>query len=100
MAKRKRLTPALFATETEPRKPLEPQSRAPIAQVAGAAADHAAFAEVAQTLAAARDEGRLIQRLPLSEIETGHLVRDRVAFDADEMAALCGSLKARGTCVR
>jgi hypothetical protein len=32
-------------------------------------------------LTEAREEGRLIQRLPLEQIETGHLVRDRMVFD-------------------
>jgi ParB family chromosome partitioning protein len=47
---------------------------------------------VTRTLTEAREEGRLIQRLPLSAVETGHLVRDRMAFDEDEMAALVASL--------
>jgi ParB family chromosome partitioning protein len=51
---------------------------------------------VTRTLTEAREEGRLIQRLPLAEIETGHLVRDRMAFDESDMAALVTSLRARG----
>jgi ParB family chromosome partitioning protein len=103
MAKRKRLSPALFppisGPETgsnRPNRPVETHSRPPIAQVAGETAEHAAFAEVARTLTEAREEGRLIQRLPLDGIETGHLVRDRMAFDEAEMAALVTSLRARG----
>lgn len=100
MARRKRLSPALLAAdlaaETGSDRPFETHSRPPIAQVAGETAEHAAFAEVARTLTEARAEGRLIQRLPLSEIETGHLVRDRMAFDAADMAALVASLRARG----
>src|SRR6056297_1478939 len=100
MAKRKRLSPALLAAdiggETGSDRPLETHSRPPIAQVAGETAEHAAFAEVTRMLTEAREEGRLIQRLPLEQIETGHLVRDRVAFDADEMAALRTSLDQRG----
>jgi hypothetical protein len=57
----------------------------------GETAEHAAFAEVTRTLTEAREEGRLIQRLPLAEIETGHLVRDRMVFDEAEMAALVAS---------
>jgi ParB family chromosome partitioning protein len=104
MAKRKRLSPALFSSdigpetdaETGSNRPVETHSRPPIAQVAGETAEHAAFAEVARTLTEAREEGRLIQRLPLDRIETGHLVRDRMAFDEAEMAALVASLRARG----
>jgi ParB family chromosome partitioning protein len=100
MAKRKRLSPALLAAdiseETGSNRPLETHSRPPIAQVAGEAAEHAAFAEVTRTLTEAREEGRLIQRLPLTEIETGHLVRDRIVFDESDMAALVTSLRARG----
>lgn len=98
MAKRKRLTPALLGgsgqalntgTETVRERP-------PIARVAGETATEAAFTEVAGALASAREEGRLIVKLPLDAIETGHLVRDRIDFDADEMAALEASLRARG----
>jgi ParB family chromosome partitioning protein len=96
MAKRKRLSPALLATETGPDSAIEPVSRPPIATVAGEAAATAGFAEVARELTAAREEGRLIRRLSLADIETGHLVRDRVAFDAEEMAALRNSLERRG----
>jgi ParB family chromosome partitioning protein len=100
MAKRKRLSPALLSADIGPETgsngPLETHSRPPIAQVAGETAEHAAFAELTRTLTEAREEGRLIQRLPLAEIETGHLVRDRMVFDAAEMAALVASLRARG----
>jgi ParB family chromosome partitioning protein len=100
MAKRKRLSPAVLSrdmeTETGSNGSIETVSRPPIAQVAGETAEHAAFAEVARALTEAREEGRLIQRLPLAEIEIGHLVRDRMVFDADEMAALVASLRARG----
>jgi ParB family chromosome partitioning protein len=74
----------------------ETYSRPPIAQVAGETAEHAAFAELARTLTEAREDGRLIQRLPLERIETGHLVRDRMVLDEGEMAALVASLRARG----
>jgi ParB family chromosome partitioning protein len=100
MAKRKRLSPALLSADIGPETgsngPLETHSRPPIAQVAGETAEHAAFAELTRTLTEAREEGRLIQRLPLAEIETGHLVRDRMVFDEAEMAALVASLRARG----
>lgn len=124
MAKRKRLTPARLdgvpaspgpgddmpfpaVLETKSMFPHYPmgvavpapsrvQPRAPIAQVAGAQATAAAFDAVAQALADARAEGRLIQRLPLAAIDEAYLVRDRVLLDGEDMQVLCDSLRARG----
>jgi chromosome partitioning protein len=123
MAKRKRLTPAPagrpalgFVDEDDPvpagletksmfprypdgvarHAPPRPAALPPIAQVAGEAAGVAAFAEVAQTLADARSEGRLILRLPLAAVEEDYLVRDRVLAEDEEMQALLASLRARG----
>ncbi|MHC0055466.1 hypothetical protein [Actibacterium sp. D379-3] len=107
MAKRKRLTPARDTFLTPPdleTKSLSarfgsdpaPVRAAPIAQVAGAAAASAALDEVTRELTAARAEGRLVQALPLAAVEEDHLVRDRLAADPDEMAALEASLRARG----
>jgi ParB family transcriptional regulator, chromosome partitioning protein len=126
MAKRKRLSPAqlddtvapLHVTadaaqdatpDHTPAQPLETKSmfpsypssvyqprRAPIADVAGDAATTAAFQELADTLHAARQEGRMIQRLPLDAVDETYLVRDRMVVEADEMRALCDSLRARG----
>lgn len=97
MAKRKRLSPAVLTPETVSDGPLETVSaRPPIAKVAGDAAEQAGLAEVARALTEAREEGRLIQKLPLDAIETGHLVRDRIAFDEAEMAVLADSLAKRG----
>ncbi len=115
MAKRKRLTPprpdylqpdhlapdAAGHATTGPAAPevksaFPPLPAAPIAQVAGDAATSAALREVSRELASARAEGRLLQRLALSAIDTAHLVRDRIAFDEPEMAALCESIRARG----
>lgn len=117
MAKRKRLTPAALtgaesASEGATGAPLEtkatnpfgvapapthaPTKRAPIAQVAGEASAQAALNEVAAELDAARNEGRLVQALSLDSVLADHLHRDRMVSDADEMAALKGSLKARG----
>ncbi|WP_102110312.1 ParB/RepB/Spo0J family partition protein [Oceaniglobus roseus] len=110
MAKRKRLTP-LPRTETD-RPDLAPSevgsaagamplgappaSRAPIAGIAGDAALNAAAAELAETLSRARAEGRLVTDLPLDAVDVGYLVRDRIAADDAEMAALVESLRARG----
>lgn len=98
MAKRKRLTPALIGGSQQAlTNRLDPVSeRPPIARIAAEAADHSAFEDVSRALTEAREEGRLIVKLPLDAIETAHLVRDRVAFDPDDMAALETSLRARG----
>lgn len=108
MAKRKRLSPARGFTDgmdevadTAPvaAKPAIGGARirpAPIASVAGQSASDAALAELADTLRTAREEGRLIQPLPLDAIEADHLVRDRLAADEEEMQALIGSIRARG----
>lgn len=98
MAKRKRLTPAQGDYLASPALSAGPASLgpAPIASVAGEAASAAALAELSQAMQAARDEGRLIEALPIEAIAAGHLVRDRIALDEDEMGALMASLKARG----
>ena len=96
MAKRKRLTAPqgdYLTAATAMRGPVGP---APIAAVAGEAASAAALAELAAAMQAARDEGRMIEVLPLEAVDTAHLVRDRMALDEDEMAALMSSLSARG----
>jgi ParB family chromosome partitioning protein len=69
---------------------------APIAQVAGEASATATLRDLAAEMRAARDEGRLVQNLPLTAVEVDHLVRDRILLDPEEMAALRESLRARG----
>jgi ParB family chromosome partitioning protein len=69
---------------------------APIARVAGEASATAALQDLAEELRSARDEGRLVQSLPLAAVEVDHLVRDRILLDPEEMAALRESLRARG----
>lgn len=107
MAKRKRLTPPRLDTASDaapetksafPSYPLgiAPTRRMPIADVAGEAAGRAALDEMSQTLGAARAEGRLIQWLPLEEIDESYLVRDRIATNEEEMQALVDSLRDRG----
>jgi len=75
-------------------------ARAPVASIAADGAQAAALDDLAQTLHAARREGRLILRLPLAVVEDGYLLRDRLpgALDPREpaMAALIASLAARG----
>jgi len=102
MAKRKRLTPAdpdfaglPLALETKAylRPGITPP---PIAQVAGDASTTAALAEVSEVLTTARAEGRLVQRLPLTSIDAGYLVRDRIPGNSDEMQSLMDSLRSHG----
>lgn len=103
MAKRRRLNPArpdflsgavTPATDAPPARPLP--SAPPIAQVAGAGAATSALQEVTDALVAARAEGRLIQALPLEQIEAGYLSRDRLASEEDELQVLMASIRARG----
>ena len=99
MAKRKRLTPAqgdYLSASPAPAAGPAGLGPAPIASVAGEAASAAALAELSGALQAARDEGRLIEALPIGAIAAGHLVRDRIQLDEEEMGALMASLKARG----
>lgn len=107
MAKRKRLTPARVAVpdgaapEVKSGFPMgvarhTTASAPPIAHVAGQAASEAALQELAEDVRRARDEGRLVQSLPLDAVDEGYLVRDRIAVDASEMASLMGSLRSRG----
>jgi len=106
MAKRKRLSPAPAFEIPDPLAgsgDLETKAvngwvgtRAPIADVTGDAARHAAFEEVSAELQSARQEGRMVLRLALDVIEADHLVRDRVAVDGDDMASLIDSLRMRG----
>ncbi len=97
MAKRKRLTPLTEAPGPAPEVKSAPMRAAPIAHVAGEAATTHALQELTDLVSTARAEGRLIQPLPVSQIETGHLVRDRLLDAGDEdMEALTASLRARG----
>lgn len=105
MAKRKRLSPLPAALEPGTERAPETKAlkdgwagarAAPIADVAGSAATQAALEEVAGEMADARREGRLVQQIALDRIDESYLVRDRAVVDADDMAALEASLKARG----
>lgn len=96
MAKRKRLTPAQSGFLAGPGPDSTPRPSSPIAQVAGEAAAQAALQEMSQVLQSARNEGRLIQPVPLMQIVTDHLVRDRLVADPEDMAALKSSMIARG----
>lgn len=98
MAKRKRLeVPSASETpllETQTAYP--PSARMPIADVAGETATQAALEEVSRAMTQAEVEGRMVRKLGLDQIETGHLSRDRMLLDPDEMAVLKTSLAARG----
>jgi ParB-like chromosome segregation protein Spo0J len=85
---------AALAQASEPRT--RPLGTPPIASVAGDASASAALAEVSGALASARDEGRLVQRIPLGEIDAAHLVRDRLPAEDEAMQSLVESLRARG----
>lgn len=103
MAKRVRLTPPqpeYLAPEPAPETkalgaPFGARP-APIAQVAGDAAHAAALGQLGREIAEARETGRLAEHLPLAAIVADHLVRDRIAADPEEMAALTASIRARG----
>lgn len=99
MAKRKRLTPprdGFLNAGAAPPGPLGGGTGLPVSVVAGEAAAHAALEEVAGEMTRARAEGRMVEVLPLDAIDQGHLVRDRMVQDFDEMEALRESLRARG----
>lgn len=97
MARRKRLSsarPDFLSSGEEAQAPRT--SPAPIAGIAGDAAQSAAAAEMAQALTDARESGRMMVDLPLSVIDPAYLVRDRISADEEEMQALMTSLEARG----
>lgn len=71
-------------------------SAPPISRVAGEAATAAALDELAGEMARARAEGRMVEVIPIAAVEAGHLVRDRVGLDEEELAALMESLRQHG----
>ncbi|MCM2563855.1 ParB N-terminal domain-containing protein [Lutimaribacter sp. EGI FJ00015] len=105
MAKRKRLSAPnpIFLDGADAQAPAPSQgpaalaaTRAPIADVARDSSAAAALDEVVGEMARAREEGRLITRLPLDRIKLDHLVRDRVVIDDEDMQALITSIEMRG----
>lgn len=109
MAKRRRLIPSpLMPDEIEPNTaefgPLETKAYlrpglgapAPISRVVADASAQAALTELSDAMARARAEGRLVLRLALDQIDTDHLVRDRISLDEDELASLMASLRDHG----
>lgn len=107
MAKRKRLSidalglevksaPQPGAAPLRAGLPLPPTRTAPIAQIAGDSAAQAALAALTAELEEARASGRLLLRLGLDQIEEGHLARDRMRADPQEMEDLIASMRERG----
>lgn len=97
MAKRKRLTPANPAWFDGPAPETKSMfSAAPIADVARDASSTAALNELSDSLARAREEGRMVVQIPLARIVTDHLVRDRVVVEEEAMQTLMTSLRSRG----
>ena len=97
MAKRKRLIPVPQGEAPLPEAPVARAPLAPIAQVAGDSAATAALREVAETLARARAEGRLVLPLARSAVATDWLIRDRLeAVEGEEFDALVDSIRTHG----
>lgn len=96
MAKRKRLTPAQPGFLSQPVEPVGPTGAPPIAQVAGDASAVSALQELSEMVEEAREKGLFLQNVSLDDIDEGHLVRDRMAAEEDDLVALMESLRARG----
>lgn len=98
MAKRKRLElPGAVDPQAADLHPgYAGMSRMPIADVAGDTAVRAALDEVTQALSSAEADGRMARLIAITEIDTHHLSRDRMALDPDEMETLQKSLATRG----
>jgi hypothetical protein len=99
MAKRKRLGGPLQDYLATSQTATTPAASAPIARVAGETSVNAAFEEVSRELSSARNEGRLVLRLPLDRIEVAWLMRDRThpgTEDDPDFTALLDSLRRNG----
>lgn len=68
----------------------------PIAQVSGQSAEAAALREITQGIEAARAEGRMVVEVALADIAPGHLARDRIALDREDLDALKASIRSHG----
>lgn len=101
MAKRKRLTPANTAflsleSEEDTGSSRSHRPSPPIAQVVEESSEAAALSALSEEFQKARQEGRMILRLPLSCLKEDFLVRDRIALDESELDSLVTSLRDRG----
>lgn len=95
MAKRRRLTPA----KSDFMNPLgapSPSARAPIAQVAGEAAAVSAMDKMRAQVKELREKGEVIIRIPLAQVQTDYLIRDRVVVEDEALQSLIESIRARG----
>lgn len=90
---RRRLAPfAPTAPGTQDNRPAPP-----IARMAGGAAAEAALESLSETVRTAREGGDLVIAVPLPDIDTAHLARDRLPGAADaEAEGLRESLRAHG----
>lgn len=68
----------------------------PIAHIAADGAAQSALAELSAAMEEARAEGRMLESLPLAQIETEYLVRDRLGADEEELGQLIASIKEHG----
>ena len=87
---------AEHAPAASPSPALSLSPTAPIARVAAEAAGAAALQELTETVARARDTGRMVLDLPLDAIAPDHLARDRLPAEDAEMAALRESIRLHG----
>lgn len=97
MAKRKRLGAFGMVGDEEMSADRAPMAHVPpVARIAADAATQAALADLAAELQQARDQGRMVLDLPLHAVEAGHLHRDRMHLDPEDMASLTASIRDRG----
>ena len=68
----------------------------PIASVSAEASAMAALQDLADEVTRAREQGRLVQALPLEAIDEGWIARDRITLDEEELAALVERLRLHG----
>jgi hypothetical protein len=69
---------------------------APIARVAAEAAGAAALQELTDSIAQARETGRMVLDLALDAIAPDHLTRDRIPAEDEDMGSLRESIRAHG----
>jgi hypothetical protein len=95
---RRRLTlgPMLDVPRAEPARGDVLSFPAPIAGVVADAANAAALADLSESVARARESGRLVLDLPLDAIAPDHLTRDRLPAEDAEMDALRESIRMHG----
>lgn len=95
----RRRLPAPFAAR-EAQIPAETAAqgfvRPPVARVAAESAAEAALRELSVEMRALRDQGRVVVELPLDGVRESHLLRDRLASDPEDFAALITSIRNHG----